>query len=111
MHENEIINLLKAASAYDNRKPDPASVLAWSEAARRGGWTFERALDAIHSHYTNSADRIMPAHITAHCRATPIRAYDQTVDEALQLEPARKATQEARRRAIEAFARSKAMDE
>ncbi len=103
MEQNQIIDLLKAASAYDNRKPDPASVLAWSEAARRGGWTFDRALDAIHHHYASSPDRIMPGHITAHMRATPLRAFDQTVDEALQLSGASPATAEARRRAIRRF--------
>jgi len=75
--------LLKAASAYDNRKPDHASVLAWAESARRGGWDFPRALDAIHHHYATSVDRIMPAHITAHHRVEALRPMDQSVAEAL----------------------------
>lgn len=96
MHHDQIVDLLKAAAAYDNRKPDPASVLAWGEAARRGGWSYERALDAIHHHYTHSADRIMPGHITAHMRATPLRAFDRSVDEALSLSQAPPASAERR---------------
>lgn len=84
---NHIVALLKTASAYDNRKPDPASVLAWAEAAKRGHWTFERAKDAIHHHYANSTERIMPGHVTAHHRVPRLRASDVSVDEALQLAP------------------------
>lgn len=87
MNRDQIIDLLKCASAYDNRKPDHASVLAWEEAAKRGGWNFERALDAIHHHYANSTERIMPGHVTAHHRAARLRVSDVAVDEALQLAP------------------------
>lgn len=110
MEQNQIVDLLKAASAYDNRKPDPASVMAWMEASRRGGWTFERALDAIHHHYANSPDRIMPAHITAHMRAVPLRTFDQTVDEALQLSEASPATATHRRRVIDEFVQKFGVD-
>lgn len=96
MDRDRIIDLLKTASAYDNRKPDHASVLAWTESAKRGGWTFDRALDAIHHHYANSAERIMPAHITAHHRAHPMRPSDQSVDEALQLSARHPASDERR---------------
>lgn len=83
MTTDEIVALLKTASAYDNRKPDYASVLAWAESAKRGRWTFDRAVDAIHHHYATSTDRIMPAHITAHHRAQALRPMDQSVVEAL----------------------------
>ncbi|MFT4088276.1 MAG: hypothetical protein QM658_14220 [Gordonia sp. (in: high G+C Gram-positive bacteria)] len=96
MDENQIINLLKTASAYDNRRADPASVLAWAESARRGRWTYERALDAIHEHYANHAERIMPGHITAHHRANPLRPSDQSVDAALGLGEAPPASPERR---------------
>lgn len=85
MDRDRIIDLLKIASAYDNRKPDRASILAWEEASRRGRWNFDRAKDAIHHHYANSAERIMPGHITAHHRTMPMRADERSVDEALQL--------------------------
>lgn len=66
MTRDQIIDLLTAAAAYDNRRPDQTSIHAWAESARRGHWTFEQALDAIHEHYATSTDRIMPAHITRH---------------------------------------------
>lgn len=83
MTTDEIVALLKTASAYDNRKPDYASVLAWAESAKRGRWTVDRAVDAIHHHYATSTDRIMPAHITAHHRVEALRPMDQSVAEAL----------------------------
>lgn len=110
MEHNQIVDLLKAASAYDHRKPDQASVLAWGESARRGHWSFERALDAIHHHYAHSPDRIMPGHITAHMRSVPLRASDRSVDEALQLSVVAPATAEVRRRVIADFAARKAAD-
>ena len=83
--EQQIIDLLKVASAYDSRKPDHAAVLAWREAAGRARWTFPAALDAIHAHYAESAERIMPGHVTARLRAEVRRAFDQDVESALGL--------------------------
>ena len=91
-----IIELLKVASAYDSRKPDEAQILAWSEAARRAGWTFERALDAIHEHYANDTDRIMPGHITAILRAPGARPSDTPVADVLQLPSAPPASAQRR---------------
>lgn len=85
MDEQQIIDLLKVASAYDSRKPDHAAVLAWREAAGRARWTFPAALDAIHAHYAESAERIMPGHVTARLRAEVRRAFDQDVESALGL--------------------------
>lgn len=69
MNDEQIRRLLVAAMAYDNRKmPGEANVLAWSEAARRGRWSFEAALDAIHAHYAESTDFLMPGHVTARIR-------------------------------------------
>lgn len=69
MTESEVRALLAAAMAYDNRKPGEANVVAWLEAANRGRWTFEAALEAVHAHYVTSTDFLMPAHITAALRA------------------------------------------
>lgn len=69
MTEQEVRALLAAAMAYDNRKPGEANIAAWLEAANRGRWTFDAALEAIHAHYVASADFLMPAHITAALRA------------------------------------------
>lgn len=86
MTEDQIISLLKTASAYDSRKPDKLAVLAWGESARRARWDFETAVDAIHEHYATTADvRIMPGHITAHHLAAPARPSDRTVDDVLGL--------------------------
>lgn len=69
MNDEQIRRLLVAAMAYDNRKmPGEANVLAWSEAARRGRWSFEAALDAIHAHYAEDTAFLMPGHITARIR-------------------------------------------
>jgi hypothetical protein len=68
MTEQEIRALLIAAMAYDNRKPGNATVAAWLEAAQRSRWTFDAALDALHAHYAESADWVMPGHITARLR-------------------------------------------
>lgn len=61
--------LLAAAMSYDNRKPGNANVAAWTEAATRGRWTFDAALDAIHAHYAASTDFLMPGHITQRIKA------------------------------------------
>lgn len=69
MNDEQIRRLLVAAMAYDNRKmPGEANVMAWSEAARRGRWTFESALDAIHAHYAEDTTFVMPGHVTARIR-------------------------------------------
>src|SRR6266536_2252130 len=55
--------------AYDNRRPGDANIAAWMEAAHRGRWTFDAALDAIHAHYAENTDPLMPGHITTRIRA------------------------------------------
>lgn len=69
MTQNEIIDLLTAASAYDNRNASKAAVLAWSKSAELGRWTINEALDAIHAHYAESTTYLMPAHVTQWIRA------------------------------------------
>jgi hypothetical protein len=64
MHRDEIINLLSAISAYDNRNASNAAILAWTETANRGRWTFREALDAIHAHYAEATTFLMPGHVT-----------------------------------------------
>lgn len=68
MTPDQVAALLVVAMAYDNRKPGDATVAAWTEAALRGRWTFEAAVDAIHAHYSTSTDFLMPGHITARLR-------------------------------------------
>lgn len=79
MDEFEIRGLLAAAMVYDNRKPGEAAILGWAEAARRGRWTYGEALNAIHAHYAESREFLMPADVTQYIRArrrrpAPVRA-------------------------------------
>lgn len=96
MTESEVRALLAAAMAYDNRKPGAANVAAWTEAARRGRWTFDVALEAIHEHYTRSPDFIMPGHITAAVRAR--MQLPAPAREVARLEAAQPAAEETRSR-------------
>lgn len=70
MTHDEIVDLLTAISAYDNRKPNPASVLAWGKAAELGRWTLQEALQAVHEHFSENPDYLMPAHVTTRVKAT-----------------------------------------
>lgn len=69
MTHNEIVDLLTVISAYDNRKPNPAAVLAWGKAAELGRWTFLEATDAVHAHFSEDPAYLMPAHITVRVKA------------------------------------------
>lgn len=69
MTRNEIVDLLSAITAYDNRNPNEAAVLAWGKAAELGRWTFPEALDAVHAHYAEDPAFLMPAHVTERVRA------------------------------------------
>ncbi|QMU19331.1 hypothetical protein [Gordonia rubripertincta] len=68
MNRNEVVDLLTAASAYDRRTIGEGDVRAWSEAATRAGWTFEKALDALHDHFASTSKWLMPGHITERIR-------------------------------------------
>jgi hypothetical protein len=74
---DEVVDLLTAVSAYDNRKPNPASILAWGKAAEIGRWTLHEALDAVHAHFASDTDYLMPAHVGNRIR-------DKRQDEALR---------------------------
>lgn len=65
---DEIRQLYAVAMAYDNRKVSEANITAWHEAATRARWTFPAALEAIHQHYTERTDFLMPGHITERIR-------------------------------------------
>lgn len=93
MTPDQVAALLVVAMAYDNRKPGDATVAAWTEAALRGRWTFETAVEAIHAHYATSTDFLMPGHITARIR----QRYRQPAA-FLALPPASPASQETRER-------------
>jgi hypothetical protein len=65
---SQIIDLLSAAMSYDNRNVSDAHIYAWREASRRGRWSYEDALEALHDHYAESTQYVMPAHITERIR-------------------------------------------
>lgn len=67
--EVQVRALLATAMSYDNRKPPgQANVTAWCDAAERGRWTFEAALEAVKVHYAEDSAFLMPGHITARIR-------------------------------------------
>ncbi len=69
MTEDEVIDLLSIVTAYDKRTVGQGELHAWADAARRGRWTFELASEAVKNHYAESADWIMPAHVTQRIKA------------------------------------------
>lgn len=84
MNHNEVVDLLTAISAYDNRKPNPAAVLAWGKASELGRWTLPEALEAVHGHFSEDPAYLMPAHVTARVKAA---RHDRRLrDEALAIE-------------------------
>lgn len=69
MTRDEIITVLQTAAAYDNRKIDRVAVAAWMESAHRAGWTAGEAREAVHDHFANSTEYLMPGHVTERIRA------------------------------------------
>ena len=69
MSTDDVVDLLSAITAYDNRNASPANVIAWAKAAEIGRWTLPEALDAVHAHFAESTDFLMPAHVTARVKA------------------------------------------
>jgi hypothetical protein len=90
LDDQHVRQLLAVVMAYDNRKPGDATVLAWSEAARRGRWTYAEAVDAVHAHYATSTEWLMPGHITARVKASrPVHTMSEGGPEPDQLGQAR----------------------
>ncbi|MCF3939929.1 hypothetical protein [Gordonia tangerina] len=94
MNRNEVIDLLTAASAYDRRTIGEGDVVAWSEAAHRAGWTFPKALDALHEHYAKTSQWLMPGHITERLRL--VSRQPAPVSDVLALDAAPPASAERR---------------
>jgi len=67
--DDQVRALLAVAMGYDNRRPGKLNIAAWTEAAARGRWNFDDAVEAIHAHYAESTEFLMPAHITKRIRA------------------------------------------
>lgn len=67
MTDDEVIDLLTTAAAYDRRKVGDADVVAWRAAI--GDLDFPDALDAVVGHYTESTEWLMPAHVRTRVKA------------------------------------------
>jgi hypothetical protein len=96
VNEQEVRAVLATAMAYDNRRPGEANIAAWMEAARRGRWTFDAAIEAVHDHYAKSTSFLMPGHVTAAVRAR--MQLPAPAAEVAQIEAARPASEETRNR-------------
>lgn len=96
LSDDEVDALLAIAMSYDNRRLAKAHRMAWSEAAHRGRWTFDAAVEAIHEHYATKTEFLMPGHITAAVREYMRRPIP--VSELLALEAAQPAAEETRSR-------------
>lgn len=69
MTHDDVIDLLKVLAAYDKRTVGEADVLVWSEQARRGRWTRDEAVEAVHEHHHRSPEFAKPAHVDQLVRA------------------------------------------
>lgn len=63
----EVARVLAKASAYDQRTIGEADVAAWHEIL--GRYDFQDALGAVARHYTETHERLMPAHLLRHIKA------------------------------------------
>jgi hypothetical protein len=100
MNEQQVRAVLATAMAYDNRKPGEANIAAWMEAADRGRWSFEAAVEAVHQHYATSTEFLMPAHVTKLMRSA-MRQPGPVSDAVAHLEGSAPASDETRRKAME----------
>lgn len=57
----EVARVLAKAAAFDQRTVGEADVMAWHEIV--GRFELVDALEAVRVHYSNSTERIMPAHV------------------------------------------------
>lgn len=69
MNRDDIIELLQVIQSYDNRDIGQTAIAAWYQTAQRGRWTKAAALEAVHTHFTNSTTWLMPGHVTTMVRA------------------------------------------
>lgn len=79
MNRNQVVDLLTAISAYDNRKPNEGAIIAWGTAAEMGRWTLDEAVAAVKAHFFEETAYLMPAHVAK-------RIKDARQDRALRAE-------------------------
>ena len=102
MKEDEIRKLYALAISYDNRRLSEANITAWWEQAERNRWTLDEAREAVHQHHAQSAEFLMPAHITAIIKA---RRQQPARYEPLAIEAAPPAPDDRVRRIVDELAR------
>lgn len=89
MSRDEVKELLKVVTRYDNRPPSNETLDAWFASANIAGWTLPEATEAVARHFTYSTDYLRPAHVTIliDAKRSPARELtnSQTVSEALAL--------------------------
>ncbi|GAA2773637.1 zinc finger domain-containing protein [Saccharopolyspora taberi] len=64
LSRNQLVGLLKVATAYDGRERGEADIYAWSDSAARAGWTYEEALEAVKEHFAFDGGFLTPAVVT-----------------------------------------------
>lgn len=64
MSKRDVAKLLAFVAAYDQRTVGTADVEAWHAVAAQARWELTYAQRAVIEHFTDSTDRLMPAHIT-----------------------------------------------
>jgi hypothetical protein len=101
---DDVVDLLSVATGYDNRNASTATVLAWTTAGQHARWTREEALAAIHAHYAESTEFLMPAHVTARIRADRQDRALRAEQAALEAAPANPAAAERIQRIIDELA-------
>lgn len=67
--QNEIVGVLKVATAYDGRQRGEADVIAWTDSAARAEWTYSEALEAVKDHFAFDGSWLSPATVTKRIQA------------------------------------------
>ncbi|GAA2376401.1 hypothetical protein [Gordonia cholesterolivorans] len=84
LDRDQTIDLLTVIAAYDRRSSGEGDIAAWSEAARRAGWTFPEAVEAVHAYFAESSKWLMPGDVTERIRVA--RRQPAAVSDVLALE-------------------------
>lgn len=79
MRAEEVQLVLAKCAAFDSRRPDPATVLAWADALDRDV-TVDDAIAAVTTYYAGSRERIMPSDVNAACLAMRAQRIRDEID-------------------------------
>lgn len=79
MEAHDVQRILAKCAAFDNRKPDPMAVAAWSEALDRDV-TVNDALTAVSTYYSQTRAWIMPSDVNAACRAARAKRISDEIE-------------------------------